>query len=313
VVERVAVLKICSLLPSATEIACAIGLKDELVAVSHECDYPPDVRSLPKITRAVVDVKSLPSSQIDEVVKGRISKGLPLYEIDLELLAKLNPDLVLAQDLCRVCAVSSGQIHREVRRLGLKARVLPLDARNLREVLEAILTLGEFTDRRGEAREVVQQLRARSEAMIGRTLGIESRPRVLCLDWTEPPYVAGHWVPEMSYIAGGFDGLGVPGMPSRQVDWDEIIDYDPEYLLVMPCGYDARKAAEEARKLMGSEKVRTVQAVSSGRVFALDANALFSRPGPRLFDGLMIMGKILHPNLFGEFASEELAHVLRVG
>jgi iron complex transport system substrate-binding protein len=307
-----AVLKICSLLPAATEIACAIGLRENLVAVSHECDYPPDVLSLPKITRAAVDVKSLSSSQIDEAVRSRISRGLPLYEIDLELLAELNPDLILTQDLCRVCAVPSGQIHREVRRLGLKARVLSLDARNLREVLEAILILGEFTGRRREAWQVVQGLRARSEAMIERSLGIQRRPRVLCLEWTDPPYIAGHWVPEMAYIAGGFDGLGVPGMPSRRVGWEEIVDYDPEYLLVMPCGYDARKAAEEARNLMVLEKLRGVQAVSGGRVYALDANALFSRPGPRLFEGLTILGKILHPTLFGELTSEEQPHVLRV-
>jgi iron complex transport system substrate-binding protein len=283
--------RIVSLLPSATEIVCALGLADALVGVSGDCDFPSDVVGrLPVVSgSALADEGALDPRAIDAAVSERVGRGESLYTLDGERIRRLRPDLVLAQDLCRVCAVPSGDVNDALEVLGCQADVLSLDPSTLDDVFAGIVAVGERTGTAPQARALAAELRARGDA-VRRAVAGRRPPRVLALEWLDPPFVGGHWVPDMVAVAGGVDVLGTPGAPSRRVGWDEITRTRPEVVVVMPCGYDLAGAAAQAGELSG------LAAVAGARIVAVDATSYFSRPGPRLATGVEILAAALHPD-----------------
>ncbi len=288
-------MRICSLLPSATEIVCALGLEDSLVGISHECDYPAGVRRKPSLIRPRVDPDS-PPAVIDSQVRELMSRGESLYSVDAELLFRLAPDLIITQDLCHVCAASPDDLATALARQPAAPRVLTLSADSLQQVWNDVRAVGDATGRRSQAEELVRGLEARV-VRLAQLCGGATKPRVVCLEWLSPLYCAGHWVPEMVALAGGEDMLGRAGQPSFRVTWDQVLHAQPEILVLMPCGYGPRKAAEEFKSLWLPPGWEELPAVRDGRVFAVDANGYFSRPGPRLVEGLELLAHLLWPSL----------------
>jgi iron complex transport system substrate-binding protein len=282
--------RIVSLVPHATELCFALGLGAELIAVTHECDYPPPALALPKVTRDMLG-GGLASAQIDAAVRERLSAGESIYELDRAALRGLAPELIVTQALCPVCAVSYEEVCELSQELPSHPRVIALDPHTLGETLGDIRTVAEATGRRDEGVALV----ARSAGRIDRVrLAVRRarRPRVLALEWLEPVFVAGHWTPQLIEFAGGEDILGLAGGDSERLDWETVAAAEPEVVIVMPCGYDAQRARIEA--LTYAEELR---ALGARRVVAVDAAAYFSRPGPRLVDGLELLAHILHPDL----------------
>jgi iron complex transport system substrate-binding protein len=295
-------MRIASLVPSSTEMLFALGLGDHVVAVTHECDWPPEAASLPHLTRSVIPDR-LSAGEIDRTVRETVGKGAPLYELDRERLAELDPQLIVTQAVCEVCAVSYDDVVAVAATLPSHPRVLSLDPLTLEDVLADVPRLGEAA----AAPEAAVALRAeashRLEAVRAAVAGA-LRPRVLALEWLDPPFVAGHWVPEMIELAGGIDILGQAGGRSRTVTWSELQAVDCDVVLVMPCGYDSARSAEEARLY----RDRLVS-LAGERIVAVDASAYFSRPGPRLVAGTELLAHILHAEQLpapAEAAFEEL-------
>jgi iron complex transport system substrate-binding protein len=280
-------MRIASLVPSATEALFALGLGDQVVAVTHECDHPPAATELPRLTSSVIP-PSLPAAEIDARVREVTGRGEALYGLDEEVLAELRPDLIVTQALCAVCAVSYDDVRAVAARIPSTPDVLSLDPETLDEVLGDLLTLAGAAGepRRGEA--LRNALAARLRQVEAAVAGLD-RPRVAALEWLEPPYVGGHWVPEMIGLAGGEDVLGESGRKSRVVEWEEVAAARPQVVVVMPCGMYADEAAEQAR--LNGERLR---ALGAERVVAVDAASSFSRPGPRLVNGVELLGHILH-------------------
>jgi iron complex transport system substrate-binding protein len=282
-------MRIASLVPSATEMLFALGLGDQVVAVTHECDYPPGAEQLPHLTRSVIP-EGLDAAEIDRAVRERTARGESLYELDEELLAQLDVDLIVTQAVCEVCAVSFDDVRAVAERLPTKPRVISLDPSTLGEVLADIPRLAQAADvpEAGEAlaTEAGERLEAVERAVEGKR-----RPRVAALEWLDPIYIGGHWVPQMIELAGGEDVLGFAGEKSRTADWAEVEAAAPEIVVSMPCGYYAEQAAAETIRW------RRHLALLGARVIAVDAAAYFSRPGPRLVDGVELLGHLLHPEL----------------
>ena len=283
-------MRIASLLPSATEIVFAVGAGDELVAVSHECDYPAGARRLPALTGSAVDTRGLSQSEIDAAISGLLAAGGSTYTIDVPRLRELQPDLVITQALCDVCAVSEGQVHRVVHEEQLGARVLTLTPLDLEGVARSVEEVGEATGRPSEGARVAAELRER--LAVPATLP-SPRPRVLALEWLDPPFTGGHWVPEQIARAGGEDVLGQPGQKSERVTWEAVAATAPDVALLLPCGLSLDEVVSEAEALADRPEWRSLPAVATGAVWALDANAWFSRPGPRLLDGIEALRAIL--------------------
>ncbi len=291
-------MRIVSLVPHATELLFALGLEDEIVGVTHECDYPPQALELPHVTRDVLP-SGLSAGEIDAAVRERTLAGEAIYELDSDELASLEPDLIVTQALCPVCAVSYEDVAAIAAELPTQPRVIALDPKTLGETLGDVRTLAEATGRRREGVELL----ARSAGRIDRVrLAVRGRRRVrvAALEWLDPVFVAGHWTPQLIELAGGEDVLGLPGEPSETVSWERVAEAGPEVVIAMPCGYDAPRAHEEA--LAFAAPLRTLGA---GRIVAVDASAYFSRPGPRLIDGLELLGALLHPNCFPEADASE--------
>jgi iron complex transport system substrate-binding protein len=294
-------MKIASLLPSATEIVYALGLGESLVGVTDECDYPPDAVTKPVVSRsALPQGRPLGAREIDSAVRERLDGEQPLYVLDEELLRREQPDVILTQDLCRVCAVPSGQVQRALDGLGLPdANVLSLEPSTLEEILASIEAIGAILDRSDEAKAIAALLRAR----IARVKEIAVRLptiRVFALEWSDPPFAGGHWVPEMVEAAGGVNLLGAKGEPSREVGWRQIGDEMPEVIVFTPCGYYLEEAEEEAARLFAQPDFAGTPAAREGNVFAVDATSFFSRPGPRIVDGLEILAWAIHPEAYPE-------------
>jgi iron complex transport system substrate-binding protein len=283
-------MRIASLVPSATEMLFAVGLGDSVIAVTHECDYPPQASGLPHLTRTVLR-EGLDAGQIDAAVKATVAEGRALYELDEELLAELAPDLIVTQAVCEVCAVSYEDVVAVAARLETRPRVLQQDPSTLAEMLEDVVRLGEAARIEGAAHELRGELEGRLAAVRAAVSGA-ARPRVIALEWLDPPYVGGHWVPEMISIAGGDDVAGPPGLKSPEVGWGALAGLDPDVVVSMPCGWYVEKARAET--LAHWERVT---ALGAERVFAVDAASTFSRPGPRLVDGVELLGHLLHPDL----------------
>ena len=294
-------MRICSLLPGATEIVCALGLGEQLVAVTHECDYPLSVRRLPVVTRARLDAGA--SRDIDQHVTAAAHDGSSLYELDQELLGRLDPDLVLTQELCHVCALSYAEVSATVAQLSGARTVLSLSPRTLEEMLQTIVGVGNATGAAERAAALVAQLRARIAAVTARAGRATTAPRVFAMEWLEPPYTAGHWVPEMIRLAGGLPVGARDGGFSESIAWDVLIETDPEVVIFMPCSFDLPRAVEELGRVSFPRRWTEIAAVRAGRVAVVDSSAYFSRSGPRLVDGLEILGEILHPELFPRRAS----------
>ena len=293
-------MKIVSLLPSATEIAYELGLGEQLVGVSCDCDFPPEAGDKPTISSSVLEIDAERSPGfVDATVRSTLLETDAIYRLDHELIRRLRPDLILAQDLCRVCAVPSGRVSEALEQLGCTAAVISLDPHSLDEVLEGICEVASATGTSERGDRLVAELRARIEAVRRRTSGLDAVP-TLALEWADPPFSGGHWIPEMVRIAGGRDVLGVERAPSRTCSWPEVAAAAPEIIVFMPCGYGLREALAQARGLTDIEEFASTPAARKSQVFAVDGSAYFSRPGPRLVDGLEILAGILHPGLFSE-------------
>jgi iron complex transport system substrate-binding protein len=285
-------MRIVSLVPSATEMLFALGLGPDLIAVTHECDYPAAALELPKITRDKLP-PGLSEAEIDAAVKEMTLGGESIYELDADTLADLHPDLIVTQALCTVCAVSYDDVRAIAQELDPAPQVISLDPHTLGEVLGDARTLAEATDRKDAAVDIVQDASARIDRVRVAVRKAESRPRVAALEWLDPPFAAGHWTPQLIEYAGGEDVLGFPGEHSEEVTWEAVQAAQPDVVIVMPCGFDAEIAHREAE--MHRDQLA---ALGAGEVVAVDAASYFSRPGPRIIDGLELLAHILHPELF---------------
>ena len=291
-------MRIVSLLASASEIVCELGLEDALVGISHECDHPPRVLDRPRVSRTRFDPEGLSSGEIDRAVRRAMAEHGSVYEVDGEKLAELEPDLVLTQAVCEVCAVPTPGVREVVRERGLGAEVLSLDAHTMEDILDSVEELGRAAgvpDRAGEVRE---RLAGRLDA-VGAAVRGAARPGVLAIEWLDPPFAPGHWVPEMVRMAGGRNLAGQEGAPSRQVAWEDLSGLDPDVLVVMPCGYGLEASRREAEGHAGRLLDVAPRAVSGGRAFVVDGSSYFNRSGPRAVTGVEILAGLLHPDRFG--------------
>lgn len=302
-------MKIVSLLPSATELAYALGLGESLSGVTFECDYPADARTKPVISdTALPGEPPLGPNEIDTLVREHMDRRQPLYVLDKERIAEIQPDVILTQDLCRVCAVPSGQVEDALEELGCRSNVVSMDPQGLDDILDSFLDVGRVTGTESRARDLVDSLRARIDAV--RTAAAELPAiRTLCTEWFDPPFVGGHWMPEMVGIVGGQNLLNEPRQRSRTTTWREIADAAPEVIVHMPCGYYLEDAEEEAHRLYDVPELRETSARSRGAIFATDASSYFSRPGPRIVDGLEILAWAIHPDHFPEPPRGAIARV----
>jgi iron complex transport system substrate-binding protein len=290
--------RIVTLLPSATEIVCALGLEDHLVGVSHSCDFPARVRNLPKMTSTRVPVDAS-SNEIDEFVRDHLSSETALYDLNLKALEAAAPDVVVSQALCDVCAVATGEVDEAICALPKSPTLIDLTPNTLDDVLADIARVAEAADAEPAADDLLRNLKMRRDVVAERTASVpaELRPGVAFLEWLIPPFNGGHWNPELVAIAGGIDLLGSPAQPSRTLDWPEIIETKPEVLFIACCGFDRERAMQDVRIAQQRPEWASIPAVANDRVYVADGNAYFASPGPRLIDGLEILAHALHPGL----------------
>jgi iron complex transport system substrate-binding protein len=297
--------RIVSLVPHATELLFALGLGDQVVAVTHECDYPEAAEELPTVTRDVLP-SGLTSAEIDAAVRERTARGESIYELDEEELRDAEPDLIVTQSLCAVCAVSVDDVRKLAEDMDPQPRVISLDPKTYGETLGDVRTIAQATDSRDAALELIARMRGRVDRVRLAVRGAE-RPTVAALEWLDPVFTAGHWTPQLIEMAGGYDVLGFAGEPSEQSSWDMVRAAQPDVVLVMPCGYDVPRASDEALEHAGE-----LRSIGAREVVAVDAKATFSRPGPRLVDGLELLARTLHPDLVEEPLDVEAGRPLTV-
>jgi iron complex transport system substrate-binding protein len=293
-------MRIVSLVPHATELLFALGLGDQVVGVTHECDYPDEARDLPQVTRDVL-APGLSPGEIDAAVRARTEAGESIYELDEELVRELEPDLVVTQALCTVCAVSVDEVRALAQALPGPPRVIALDPTTYGETVGDVRTIAQATDAKDAALDLIARTARRADVVRLAVRGAP-RPRVAALEWLDPVFVAGHWTPQLIEMAGGEDVLGFAGESSRETTWEEVAAAQPEVVIVMPCGYDAARALVEADDFAGQ-----LRALGADQVVAVNASAYFSRPGPRLIDGLELLAHILHPDRVPQAPAEALA------
>jgi iron complex transport system substrate-binding protein len=303
-------MRIASLLASATETVCVLGLDDALVAISHECDYPPTVLNRPRVSRPRFDPAGMSSGAIDAAVRSAMKDHGSVYELDTEALRHAAPDLILTQDVCEVCAVPTSLARAAVRALGGEVRVLSLDAHSVDDILGSIQDVGEAGGVPERAAQVVVRFRARI-ADVSRAVAGLPRPRVLALEWLDPPFAPGHWGPEMVALAGGENLVGRPHARSQELRWEAIDGLDPDVLLIMPCGYGLEASRAEADGHADRVRALAPRAVAAGNAWVLDGSAYMNRSGPRVVDGIEMLGKILHPGRFPAVALAGRAEVWR--
>lgn len=290
--------RIVSLLPSATEMAFALGLGDTVVGVSHECDFPPAAKSRPSVVQPALALQGMTQRQIDTAVSQRVSEGNSIYEIDEALLQQMRPDLILIQDLCQVCAPSGSQLADALRSLSPRPNVLAMTPHTLGDILENMRELGRATGREAVAQQLIERYRerfARVRAAVPQDLPLK---RVFFMEWADPIYCGGHWVPEMIELAGGVDALARAGQNSVRVAWEDVLRWAPELLVVAPCGCDVNQALEQLPTLTALPDWSSLPAVQRGQVFCVDANSFFARPGPRVVEGVELLAHLIHPALF---------------
>jgi iron complex transport system substrate-binding protein len=289
-------LHIISFLPAATEMACALGLGNDLVGVTHECDFPLLARTKPIVVRNALALEKMTVREIDVAVSECIGSERSLYEVDERLLERLAPTHILTQSLCQVCAPSGNEITRALNALPFKPEIVWFTPHYLEDIFDNLRELGQLAGRLGKAQDLIASAIGRLQKT-AELVQNEPRPRVLCLEWTDPYYCCGHWVPEMVEIAGGEDTLGRKGADSVRIPWSEIASWSPEILIVSPCGFGTGKAVELTKTLLRQPGWSELPAVRHQRVFAVDANAYFARPGPRVVDGVELLAHLIHPEI----------------
>jgi iron complex transport system substrate-binding protein len=295
-------MRIVSLLPSTTEIVCALGLEGALVGITHECDYPASVSGKPRLTASRISPETMTSSEIDHAVRSQLADldgHGSIYDLDEAKLRDLNPDLILTQELCDVCAVSYKTVQQAARMFESDVRVASLEPNTISEIFENIRLVGDLTLRKSEAEKLLSKLSERLDRIRERTREITRRPRTLMLEWLEPPFAPGHWVPEQVEIAGGDPAFGKAGQRSATTTAEEIRAYAPEVIVLIPCGYYKEDILRQLPAAHLPEGWNDLPAVKSGEVWATDATSYFSRPGPRVVEGVEILARILHPEIFG--------------
>jgi iron complex transport system substrate-binding protein len=290
--------RIVSFLPSATEMACALGLGDQLVGITHECDYPPEIEGKPVVVRNVLPIETMSQPEIDAAVTQRMRDGLSLYQVDEKLLQELAPDIIMTQNLCQVCAPSGNEVTQALNLLPKKPQILWLTPKSLEEIFDNLRELGGATGRLKEAEDLIAAGRARLEKVAAVTRTLSDRPRVFCMEWLDPVYCSGHWMPEMVEIAGGVDALARKGTDSVRIPWDDVLKWAPEVLIITPCGFNLDKVIEQTPQLFAYPGWSELPAVRANRVYAVDANSYFARPGPRVVDGTELLAHLIHPELF---------------
>jgi iron complex transport system substrate-binding protein len=290
--------RIVSFLPSATEMVCALGLSDRLVGITHECDHPPSVRTKPIVVRSAISMETMTQAEIDRTVSERLQSGHSLYQVDEKLLQELAPDLILTQDLCQVCAPSGNEVTQALNALPRKPEILWLTPKSLQEIAKNLRAIGEATGCSAKAEELIASGRSILDHIAETARQAGSRPRVFCMEWLDPIYCSGHWVPEMVTIAGGVDHLGHEGSDSVRVAWEDVLAWKPEVVVIMPCGYRLDQVLEIAPQLCARPHWRELPAVQQGRVYAVDASSYFARPGPRVIEGTQLLAHILRPEVF---------------
>ncbi|MGH9358019.1 MAG: cobalamin-binding protein [Terriglobia bacterium] len=290
-------MRICSLLPSATEMVFALGLGSNLAGVSHECDFPPEAARLPKLTRSNIP-SGLPSRAIDAAVSSTLGTAGSLYELDLPLLESLQPDLILTQRLCDVCAVSFDRVQEAVKSLPSHPQILNLEPRSVGDIFENVRQVAAAASKIEAGEGLTRSLRERVEAVHAKTKNLRERPRVLCMEWVDPPYCGGHWMKELVDLAGGRDELARPHRPSVRMEWKEVLEFSPEVIALTCCGFDLERSAQEGELLIQFEGARNLPAVRAGKVYAADASHFFSRPGPRIVESMEVLAHIIHPEIF---------------
>ncbi len=293
-------MKIVSLLPSATEIVCALGLESSLVAITHECDFPESVSKLPSITSSRISHETMSSREIDHAVRSQLDGHGSIYDLDTELLQQLSPDLILTQELCEVCAVSYKTVERAARVYASDATVVSLEPNSIEDIFDTMLAVGELTGVKARAEDLVSELADRLGAVWAKVEFLDRRPRVMMLEWLEPPFAPGHWVPEQVETAGGTAILGKAGQRSTATTYEAIRESNPEIMVFIPCGYYIEDIQRQLVSQRFPDDWREIDAVRTGNVWAIDATKYFSRPGPRIVDGTEILAKVIHPCLFGQ-------------
>src|SRR6266576_442648 len=307
--------RIVSFLPAATEIAAALGLMDEVVGVSHECDFPREANERPRVTRCPVHNAGLTSGEVDEWVRRALRDNGTIYTIDEPLLRELRPDVILTQKLCDVCAVGYGTVARLAETLPDPPRVVNLEPSSLSDIFDDVRRVAEVCGVYERAEKLVAKLSQRVERVRHRASRIANRPRCFLMEWVDPPFCSGHWGPELVEIAGGHDSLGRKHLPSAQIDWQQVLDARPEIIVLALCGYDIDRARRDYELLTRFPGFGSIPAAESGQVYVVNASAYFARPGPRIVDSLEILAGILHPTEFPEFVSRGPAdpRVVRIG
>jgi iron complex transport system substrate-binding protein len=309
------VTRIVSLLPAATEIAAALGLIDQVVGVSHECDFPTEANERPRVTRCAVHGAELASRDVDEWVRRALPDNGSIYTIDERLLWKLQPDVILTQKLCDVCAVGYGTVAKLARTLPGLPRVVNLEPTSLADIFDDIRRVADACDARERAAKLIVNLSERVENVRKRAATIPDRPCCFLMEWVDPPFCSGHWGPELLEIAGGYDSLGRKHQPSAQVEWQQVLDARPEIIVLALCGYDIDRARRDYELLRRFPGFGSLPAAESGHVYVANASAYFARPGPRIVDSLEILAGILHPSEFPQFVSRgpDDRRVVRIG
>jgi len=295
--------RIVSLLPAATEIAAALGLMDQVVGVSHECDFPSAANERPRVTHCPIHGSSLPSGEVDAWVRRALHENGTIYTIDESLLRKLRPDLILTQKLCDVCAVGYGTVARLAATLPGPPTIVNLEPSSLADILGNIRQVAEVCGVPERGLRLVSQLSSRVSTVARRAGQLRNRPRCFLMEWVNPPYCAGHWGPELVEIAGGFDPLGRRHQRSVQIEWEQVVKARPEVIVLALCGYDALRGERDLELLRTYAGFDTLPAARENRIHVVDANAFFSRPGPRIVDSLELLAGILHPKVFPEYRS----------
>jgi iron complex transport system substrate-binding protein len=307
--------RIVSLLPAATEIAAALGLMEQVIGVSHECDFPDEANERPRVTHCAVHNAGLTSREVDEWVRRALRENGTIYTIDEFLLRKLRPDVILTQKLCDVCAVGYGTVAKLAQTLPDPPQVVNLEPSRLSDIFDDIRRVAQVCGVAECAHKVIAELSDRVEAVRRRANRVVHRSRCFLMEWVDPPFCSGHWEPELVAVAGGYDALGRKHQPSAQIEWQEVLDAQPEVIVLALCGYDIDRARRDYDILRGFPDFNSLPAARRGEIYLADASAYFARPGPRIVDSLEILAGILHPEEFPEFAScgPDDPRVVRVG
>ena len=302
-------MRIVSLLPSATEIVCSLGLEKSLVAITHECDFPPEISHLPAITASRISHETMSSKEIDHAVRSQLDGHGSIYDLDTKLLEEINPDIILTQELCDVCAVSYKQVEGAAKMYVADSTVVSLEPNTINDIFDSMLMVGKIANAEEDAVRAVAELRGRLERVRARTSSISDSPRVFMLEWLEPPFAPGHWVPEQVEFAGGECLLGEAGQRSITTTYEAIRESNPDVLVLVPCGYYTSDTLRQLENTSFPADWRQIRAVENSEVWAVDATSYFSRPGPRVVDGVEILAKIFHHKIFGMPSDAEAIRV----